>query len=106
MVTRSTGEPTIRQRVEAAIDDERFETALYAEELNSLTNSHLRWRAVDTVQELPDRPLGGWEELVVFTETHVYRWIEMGFNGGPERTPRDPESMLAEDQRRSTPREH
>lgn len=39
---------------------------------------------------LPDGPLDGWEELLVFTDSHVYRWLEMGFNSGPTVVPRSP----------------
>lgn len=102
MVITSAAEPTIQQRVEAAISDEPFEMALYDEESNSLAHSQRCWRAFDTVHELPDRPLGGWEELVVFTEAYVYRWVETGYSTGPERTPRNPETMLSEAQRPST----
>lgn len=84
---------TIRQQVEAAIGDEAFNAALYAEEQNTLADSEVQWREFDAVHTLPDHPIDGWEELLVYTDEAVYRWVETGFNSGPDRLPRDPNTV-------------
>lgn len=89
----AASEPTIRQRVETAIGDETFETALYGAEQKSLSDSQIRSQQIDAVANLPDHPLGGWEELVVFTEKYVYQWVKTGYSSGPQRLPRHPDSI-------------
>lgn len=52
------------------------------------------WREYTSVDDLPQKPLDGWEELFVFTDTHVYRWVKTGVSHGPTVIPRDPESVV------------
>lgn len=94
MPSRPAGGPTIGQRVERAVDDERIETILHREQQGSLDAPRSGWTEYGTVGALPARPLDGWEELVVFTTDHVYRWVETGFGRGPTVVPRSPETVM------------
>lgn len=91
--TRDQGrEPTMSQQVRDAIGEEPFEAAIHRANDGSLDAPDERTDRYDAVDDLPDEPLGGWESLTVFTETHVYRWVGGGgYNSGPTRSPRDPE---------------
>lgn len=80
-------------RVERAVGDERIEAVLHREQLGDLQDSRTEWVEYETLAGLPVRPLDGWEELVVFTTEHVYRWVETGFGRGPTVVPRDPETV-------------
>lgn len=84
-------EPTIGQRVLGAIGDERFETAVHRTNDGTLDDFRERTRRYESAAELPEEPLDGWAELVVYTETHVYRWVGVGYADGPTRLPREPQ---------------
>lgn len=85
------GEPTVAERVRGAIGDEPLEVAVHRANDGSLASPRERTERYASLADLPDEPLGGWEELLVYTETHVYRWIAGGYDVGPTRLPRDPE---------------
>jgi len=88
----SDGEPTVREVVEAAVDTVP-ESIAYRENVGTLDAPEERWHRYETVAELPDHAFDGWDELYVYTETHVYHWVAGGFAQGPDRMPRDPESL-------------
>lgn len=95
----AAAEPTIGERVLGAIGAERLEVALHLVNEGSLDDPRERTRRYESVADLPDDPLGGWEELVVYTETHVYRWVGVGYDVGPTRLPRDPEHVSRDPRR-------
>jgi hypothetical protein len=88
----SDGEPTVRDVVGDAVDTAPEQIA-YRENVGTLDAPEEQWHRYETVAELPDRAFDGWDELYVYTETHVYHWVAGGFAQGPERVPRDPESL-------------
>ncbi|WP_335999138.1 hypothetical protein [Halorientalis halophila] len=88
----SDGEPTVRDVVAGAVDTAP-ESIAYRENVGTLDAPEERWHRFETVAELPDRTFDGWDELFVYTETHVYHWVAGGFAQGPDRLPRDPASL-------------
>lgn len=88
----SGGERTVRDVVATAVDATPTAIA-YRENVGTLDAPESRWHRYDTVAELPDRPFDGWDELFVYTETHVYHWVASGFAQGPEKLPRNPETL-------------
>mgnify|MGYP006290145317 CR=1 FL=1 len=86
----SDGTPTVRELVGDALNGAEPETIAYRENAGTLDAPEDRWHRFETVAELPSRAFDGWDELYVYTETHVYRWVGGGFGKGPERLPRDP----------------
>lgn len=83
--------PTVAQLVEETVEPtERLETVLHRECRGPLGDHTEEWHEYTTAAALPDRALDGWEELLVFTDRHVYRWVEGGYDSGPTRVPRDP----------------
>lgn len=89
----AAGEPTVRELIADALDGERPEAIAYRENVGSLDAPESRWHRAESIAALPDRRFGGWDELYVYTETHVYRWVGVGFDAGPERLPRDPSAL-------------
>jgi hypothetical protein len=87
---------TIRQSVVEAVGDDRIEQVLYREQRNTLSDPEYVWREYESVADLPQLPLDGWEELVVFTDARVYRWVQTGFESGPTVVPRNPNAILPE----------
>jgi hypothetical protein len=96
MESGSTNTTTMQQSVTTSVGNERVEAVFYHEQQGSLDDSALVWREYTSMDELPQKPLDGWEELLVFTDTHVYRWIETGFTHGPTVLPRAPKSVIPE----------
>lgn len=96
MASAASGAATIQQVVAAAVGDESVQTVLYREERGSLNDSSTIWREYASISELPAEPLVGWEELIVFTERYVHRWVETGYGGNPTTVPRDPDSVVPE----------
>jgi hypothetical protein len=94
MESRISNTPTIRQSVTTSVGNEQVETVFYHEQRGSLNDPAMVWREYTSLDELPQKPLDGWEELLVFTNTRVYRWIETGITHGPTVLPRDPESVV------------
>lgn len=94
MASGVSGGETIRQTVAATVGDERVQSVLYREERGTLNDSSTVWRQFGSVDELPEKPLVAWEELIVFTEHHVHRWIETGYGGDPTTLPRDPDLIV------------
>lgn len=87
---------TIRQSVVRAVGDERIDQVLHRHQRNTLNDPEYVWRTYDSVADLPQLPLDGWEELVVFTDDRVYRWVETGFDCGPTVVPRNPKTVVPE----------
>lgn len=96
MASAASGGEPIRQVVAATVSDERVQTVLYREERGTLDDSSTVWRKYRSIDELPEKPLVGWEELIVFTEKHVHRWIETGYGGNPTTLPRNPDLIVPE----------
>lgn len=94
MASVGSGAETIRQAVAATVSDDPIETVFYREERGTLDDSSTVWREFESVDELPERSLAGWEELIVFTENHVHRWVETGYGGDPTTLPRNPELIV------------
>jgi hypothetical protein len=87
---------TIRHLVEShvtALDD--IEDIYHRECRGTLSELEEQWHRYESVEELPELPLDGWEELVVYTDDQVLRWVETGFQSGPTRTPRSPRALGA-----------
>jgi len=89
----STGEQTLAALVTDTLEGITPETIVYCENSGSLDQPTDEWQRYDDVADLPDHTLGGYDELYVYTETHVYRWVGVGFGGGPDVLPRDPSSL-------------
>lgn len=83
----------LRERIEREIGDETVDAILYQENDGTLADRDERWREFGSVAALPDRHLDGWEELVVYTSRHVYRWVATGYANGPTTVPRHPEAV-------------
>jgi hypothetical protein len=84
----------LRARIERAIGDETVDVILYHENDGTLTDRDEHWREFGSLADLPDQPLDGWEELLVYTSRHVYRWVLTGYANGPTTVPRHPEAIL------------
>jgi len=93
---RASGEPTLRAAVEDALGGAVPEAIVYRANEGSLDDPAEEWSRYDSVADLPERPVSGWDELYVYTETHVYRWLGVGFNAGPDRLPRSPDELPPE----------
>ena len=87
------GAPTLAALVGEALDGAAPEAIVYRENAGTLEQPDDEWHRVTSVDDLPAQSLDGWDELYVYTETHVYRWVGVGFNGGPEKLPRSPEIL-------------
>lgn len=96
MKTETSNITTIQQSVTTSVGDERIETIFHHEQCGSLNDPAMVWREYPSVDDLPQTPLDGWEELLVFTDTHIYRWVETGVTHGPTILPRDPDSVVPE----------
>ena len=94
MEAASNNTTTIQQSVTTSIGTERVEKVFYREQCGSLNDPAMVWREYTSIDALPQKPLDGWEELLVFTDTRVYRWVETGVTHGPTVLPRDPEAVV------------
>jgi hypothetical protein len=83
--------------VSEALDGETPEAIVYRENTGTLDDPVEEWHRYEDADDLPDRTVDGWDELYVYTETHVYRWVGVGFGGGPEKVPRGPASLPVEE---------
>lgn len=87
---------SVRGMARQALGDREAAAVAYRENVGTLDDPEKRWHRGDGVADLPDREFDGWDELYVYTEEHVYRWVAVGFGSGPERLPRDPEALPTE----------
>lgn len=94
MKSGSSTATTIQQAVNTNVGNERVERVFYHEQRGSLNDPAMVWQEYTSMDELPQTPLDGWEELLVFTDTHVYRLVERGGTPRPTVLPRDPESVV------------
>lgn len=83
--------------ITGTLDGQEPTAIVYRENTGTLDDPVEEWHRYEDVDSLPDRVVDGWDELYVYTETHVYRWVGVGFGGGPETVPRDPSSLPADD---------
>jgi hypothetical protein len=84
---------SVRAVARDALGDRRATAVAYRENVGTLDDPEERWHRGEDVAALPDREFDGWDELYVYTEEHVYRWVAVGFGSGPERLPRDPDAL-------------
>lgn len=84
----------IARLVESTVGDERFEKALYRRNSGTLSEREEEWERFHRIANLPITDLEGWEELLVYTDQSVYRWVETGFGSNPTRLPRHPDSAI------------
>lgn len=78
------------------VAEEVVEAVCHCERTGPLETGREEWVRYDSLAALPDRPLGGWEELVVFTDEYVYRQAGVGYDGGVTVTPRTPSAIVEE----------
>lgn len=83
----------LRTLVRDAVGDTAVTEIVYRENTGTLSAPDTEWSRFDAVADLPDGGVTGWDELYVYTESHVYRWLGVGFGNGPERLPRNPEDL-------------
>jgi hypothetical protein len=83
--------------VTETLDGDEPTAIVYRENTGTLDEPVDEWHRYEDVSDLPDGTVDGWDELYVYTATHVYRWVGVGFGGTPEKVPRDPESLPAGD---------
>lgn len=76
-------------------EEDVVEEVCHCERIGPLAGGSDQWHCYESLAALPDRPLGGWEELVVFTPDRVYRRVGVGFGGGCSVTPRTPAAVAA-----------
>lgn len=81
---------------DAVADEEVVEAVCHCERPGPLATGSEEWRRYDSLAALPERPLDGWEELVVFTAERVYRQVGVGYDGGVTETPRTPAAIVGE----------
>lgn len=74
-------------------EDEVVEEVCHCSQEGPLAVARDEWTRYDSLAGLPARELQGWEELVVFTSTHVYRQVGVGYGGGVRVTPRTPGAL-------------
>lgn len=91
----ATETPTLRTLVADAVSGS-IEKIVYRENVGTLAEREEEWHRFETASALPEQHVSGWDELYVYTDTHVYRWVGVGFDSGPERLPRDPSVLPGE----------
>lgn len=88
--------PTIRAQVEAELGDETFEAAVLRQTGGTPSYPDPTRTRYDRLSALPAEPFDAgavFAELVVFSETYVYRWTGSGSTAEVNRLPRTPESV-------------
>ncbi|MFB6179721.1 MAG: hypothetical protein ABEI77_08365 [Halorientalis sp.] len=91
----TTAEPTLAELVEDELDGAVPETIVYRENSGTLAEPADEWHRVSATTDLPEKPLDGWDELYVYTDAFVYRWVGVGFGAGPDKLPRSPDALEA-----------
>lgn len=95
----STASASVRDRVQAALAGEEFVAAFRRRTEGSPSTPTVSRKRFDALDRLPDHPFDTTPvrtELVVYSETHVYRWVVTGGTVERTRLPRDPTSMARE----------
>ena len=95
----TTSGSTIRERVASALSGERFVAAFRRRTDGSPSNPAVSRERFDALGRLPDEAFDTTPvrtELVVYSETHVYRWVMTAGTVERTRLPRDPDSMARE----------
>lgn len=92
----SRGVESMANRIRDVMEErETVESVCHLERTGTLESGAESWQEYDSLSALPDRPLAGWEELVVFTDQRVYRQVGVAYAGGVEVTPRTPAAVGA-----------
>jgi len=85
---------TIRNLVETHLPSRDDPEVVYHRECQgTLSDLEEQWHRYESVEILPEKPLDAWEELIVYTDKYVFRWVETGHQSGPTRTPRSPRAL-------------
>ncbi|SDE77367.1 hypothetical protein [Halorientalis regularis] len=95
----TTSESTIRDRVASALSGEQFVAAFRRRTEGSPSNPAVTRERFDALDHLPDEAFDTTPvrtELVVYSETHVYRWVMTAGTVERTRLPRDPSAMARE----------
>lgn len=88
---------TISGRIRAQIEPEdEIDVICHKTMLKSGGDGTEVWHKYQSLSEVPNVQLDGWEELVVFTDQHIYRWVQVGYNSGPAKVPRSPNLLKTE----------
>jgi len=90
---------SIRDRVRSALAGESFVAAFRRRTEGSPSAPAVSRERFDALDRLPDAPFDTTPvrtELVVHSESHVYRWVVTGGTVERTRLPRDPASMARE----------
>ena len=87
---------SVRERVRTALGDEAFVAAFRRRTAGPLSDPVVSRERFETVADLPEAPLDPSPmrtELVVYSESHVYRWVVTGGTVERTRLPRSPAAM-------------
>jgi len=96
-MSHEQAESTMAEAMTDAVGDgEVVEAVCYCERTGPLATGSDQWRRYESLAALPERALDGWEELVVFTDEHVYRQLGVGYDGGVASIPRTPAALVGE----------
>ena len=90
---------SVRERVRSALDGDPFVAAFRRRTEGTPSDPAISRERFDALDRLPDAPFETTPvrtELVVYSETHVYRWVLTGGTVERTRLPRDPASMARE----------
>ncbi len=95
----TTSGSTISDRVASTLDGESFVAAFHRRTEGSPSDPAVSRERFDALDRLPDEPFDPRPvrtELVVYSESHVYRWVVTGGTVERIRLPRDPTAMARE----------
>ncbi|MFB6082769.1 MAG: hypothetical protein ABEJ94_00820 [Halorientalis sp.] len=91
---------SVRDRVRAALSGDPFVAAFRRRTEGPPSDPAVSRERFDALDRLPDEPFETTPvrtELVVYSETHVYRWVVTGGTVERSELPRDPETMAYEE---------
>lgn len=90
----STAVTTLAERIQSHLTvEEKLDVICHKTVSNVGDERTEEWNRYESLAELPNVKLDGWEELIVFTNQNIYRWVQVGFNSGPTRVPRSPDFL-------------
>lgn len=95
----ATSGSTIRERVASVLSGEQFVAAFRRRTERSPSNPVVSRERFDALDRLPDETFDTTPvrtELVVYSETYVYRWVVTAGTVERTRLPRDPAAMARE----------
>ena len=95
-VGRDGAAGSVRRLVRDALGNEQFVTGFHRRTEGTPCHPETQLVQYDTVEGLPTASRDDeavWEELVVYSESHVYRWTGAGLEAEPTRLPRSPDEL-------------